>query len=266
VATGTQGEDGAALARLARGEHPALDLSLGDVVIMSSRAIPGNELDVTRVIGDLLRRGVDVRTWWSDRAVHVSGHAHRDDQRRMIELVMPRGFIPVHGTLHHLSRHAALARELRTTEVCVIENGDVAEVDGDGIRKSGRVRTGRVHVFARRTLPDSVLHTRSGLACRGGAHVVVRVDALGRLAGEIVLVTQGVLDDERDAELLTAARRAACSAVEGLSGKTPDMARDTESAPDAEIAEAARLAVRHAFGRVLGFKPITTATVLREPR
>jgi len=265
VASGTQGEESAALARLARGQHPAFDLSPGDVVVMSSRVIPGNEAGVMRVIGDLLRRGVDVRTWWSDRAVHVSGHAHRDDQRRMVEMVKPRGFIPVHGTLHHLSRHAALARDLGVPEVCVLENGDVADVDGDGLRKGGRVRSGRVHMFAGRTLPESVVHERSGLASHGGAHILVHVDALGCLAGEVILATHGVLDDELDADLLVVARRAARAAVEELSSPA-GRARPAVPPPDDEIAEVARQAVRHALGRVLGFKPLTTATVLRVPR
>jgi ribonuclease J len=266
VATGTQGEEGAALARLARGQHTALDLTPGDVVVMSSRAIPGNEGGVMRVIGDLLRRGVEVRTWWSDRGVHVSGHAHRDDQRRMIEMVRPRGFVPVHGTLHHLSRHAALARDLGVPEVCVLENGDVGEADGEGLRKSGRVPCGRVHVFARRALPASVIHERSVLAARGDAHVVVRLDALGVLSGEIVLTTHGVVDADLDAVLVDAVRREARSAVEDMCGASAGRADRAPPPDDTDIAEAARQAVRRAFGRVLGFKPITTVTVLRLPR
>jgi len=266
VATGTQGEEGAALARLARGQHTAFDLSPGDVVVMSSRVIPGNEAGVLRVIGDLLRRGIEVRTWWSDRGVHVSGHAHRDDQRRMIELVKPRGFVPVHGTLHHLSRHAALARDLGVPEVCVLENGDVAEVDGDGVRKTGRVHSGRVHVFARRPLAASVVEERAGLASRGCAHVVVHLDTLGELAGEVVLTTHGVLDDDLDAALLATARREAHAAVEDLGRTTGDVAQPTAPLGDEAIAEAARQAIRRALGRVLGFKPVTTATVLRLQR
>ncbi len=266
VATGTQGEEGAALARLARGQHTALDLSPGDVVVMSSRVIPGNEAAVMHVIGDLVRRGIEVRTWWSDREVHVSGHAHREEQRRMIELVMPRGFVPVHGTLHHLSRHATLARELEVPEVCVLENGEVAEVDDEGLRKMGRVQAGRVHVFAQRALPASVVHERAGLASRGSAHVVVRLDALGGLAGEILLTTYGVLDGDRDAALLASARREAHAAVEELGGKTGEVARAGAPPLDEDIAEAARQAVRRALGRVLGFKPVTTATVLRLQR
>jgi ribonuclease J len=261
IATGTQGEEGAALARLSRGEHPAFDVGEGDVVVMSSRVIPGNEPEVMRVMSGLLRRGVELRSWWSDRDVHVSGHAHRDEQRRMIEIVRPRAFVPVHGTLHHLSRHAALARELGVPEIAVLENGDVGELGGEGggaLRKSGRVHSGRVHVFAQRALPPSVLHERAGLAARGAAHLVVPVDARGRPAGEIALSTRGVVDETVDAQVLATARTEARAAIEELA--------DGEPAGEAVIAETARHAVRRALERVLGFKPSTSVTVLRISR
>jgi ribonuclease J len=257
VATGTQGEEAAALSRLARGEHPAFDLAAGDVVVMSSRVIPGNEGDVMRVMGHLLRRGVELRSWWSDRAVHVSGHAHREEQRRMIEMVKPRSFIPVHGTLHHLLRHAALATELGVPDVCVLENGDMAELGEGALRKIGRVRAGRVHVFARRALSAGLLNERMALAAHGAAHVVVPVDAGGRPAGEVSLVTRGVLDETTDAHLLAAARNEVVAALEELTGR-PGPERS-----DAELAETARQAVRRSLSRVLGFKPVTTASVLR---
>ncbi len=262
VATGTQGEEAAALSRLARGEHPAFDLAEGDVVVMSSRVIPGNEPEVMRVMGNLLRRGVELRSWWSDRAVHVSGHAHREEQRRMIEMVRPRSFVPVHGTLHHLLRHAALARELGVPDVCVLENGDVGELSEDTLRKTGRVPAGRVHVFARRALPATVLAERVALAAHGAAHVVIPVDAAGRLAGQASLVTRGVLDETEDAHLLAAARNEAMAALEELFQRGGGGILRS----DAELGEAARLAVRRALSRALGFKPVTTATVLRVGR
>ena len=262
IATGTQGEEAAALARLARGEHPAFDLSPGDVVVLSSRVIPGNEQSAMRVMSDLLRRGIELRSWWSDRAVHVSGHAHREEQRRMLELVRPRAFVPVHGTLHHLTRHAELARELGVPEVCVLENGDVGELTAhEPMRKGERVHSGRVHVFARRPLHPQVLHERSALAAHGSAHVVVLVDSRGRLAGTVALATRGVLDEGLDAHVLASARNEAAQAVEELA--TGDAAGTIE---EPVVAEAARQAVRRALGRVLGFKPVTTATVLRIPR
>jgi len=256
VATGTQGEEAAALSRLARGQHPAFDLAEGDMVVMSSRVIPGNEPEVMRVMGNLLRRGVEIRSWWSDRGVHVSGHAHRQEQRRMIEMVRPRSFVPVHGTLHHLLRHAALARELGVPDVCVMENGDVAELGEAALRKTGRVQAGRVHVFARRALPPGVLGERVALAAHGMAHVVVQVDASGRVAGDVSLVTRGVLDETLDVHLLAAARNEVLAALQ-------DLERLGSSRGDAELAETARQAVRRSLSRVLGFRPITTATVVR---
>jgi ribonuclease J len=262
VATGTQGEEGAALSRLARGEHPAFDLAEGDVVVMSSRVIPGNEPEVMRVMSNLLRRGVELRSWWSDRAVHVSGHAHREEQRRMIEMVRPRSFVPVHGTLHHMLRHAALARELGVPDVCVLENGDVGELGEGALRKTGRVTAGRVHVFARRALPPTVLAERAALAAHGTAHVVVSVDAAGRPVGEVSLMTRGVLDETADAHLLAAARNEALAALEELSARGGGGVLRA----DAELGETVRQAVRRALGRALGFKPVTTATVLRVGR
>jgi ribonuclease J len=244
---------------LPRGEHPAFDLAEGDVVVLSSRVIPGNEPGVMHVMSDLLRRGVVLRSWWSDRSVHVSGHAHRDEQRRMIEMVRPRAFVPVHGTLHHLLRHAALARELGVPEVCVLENGDLGEVDDAGLRRGARAHAGRVHVFAQRPLAPTVLHERAALAAHGVVHVVVPVDGRGRPAGEITLVTRGVVDETLDEHVLAAARNEALAALEELAGEEP-------VGSDAEVAEAARQAVRRALGRVLGFKPVATATVLRVHR
>ena len=205
-----------------------------------------------QVVGELLRRGVQLRSWWSDRAVHVSGHAHRQAQRRMIDLVRPRAFVPVHGTLHHLSRHAALAREAGVPEVAILENGDVGVLDDEGLRKSGRVASGRVHVFGGRRLPSRVLDERSSLASHGVVHVTIPLDANGRVGAPLSFTSRGVLDETLDEPLVTTARREALIAIEELSDRT-----------DADIAVAVRQAVRRSLGRVLGFKPVTLATVVR---
>jgi ribonuclease J len=252
VTTGSQGEPSAALARLARGDHPALDLVPGDTVVLSSRTIPGNEPAVVRVMNDLLRRGVELRSWWSDREIHVSGHAHRQEQQRMIQLVRPRAFIPVHGTLHHLVRHASLARELGVAEVCVLENGEVGEIDDQGLRKAGRMRTGRVHIAAGRTLPPSVLEQRLALSCRGLAHVTLPLSARGELAGPIQLVSHGVLDEKLEAQTISAAAAEATAALRELGRREEE-----------DMAEAVRQAVRRTFVRQLGFKPVTLVTVVR---
>jgi len=257
VATGTQGEARAALARLAHGEHSAIALAPGDTVILSSRVIPGHEPEVYALMGDLLRRGVHLRTWISDRDVHVSGHAHAGEQRRMIDLVRPRAFMPLHGTLHHLHRHAELARTSGIANVTILEDGDVGILDEHGLRKEGRVQTGRVHRWAGREVAASVLKERTVIAQEGVAMVVVPVDARGDVAGDVTIATRGVVDGEASEALLASAKVDAVAAVRELP-KHGGVRRD-----DAVIAEAVRLAVRRVLSRALGFKPVTVVQVVR---
>jgi ribonuclease J len=179
----------------------------------------------------------------------------------MIELTRPRAFVPVHGTLHHLLRHAELARELQVPQVCVIENGDVAVVDDAGVRKVDRAAAGRVHVFAGREVPASVLAERTILASQGVAHVTVPIRASGALAGPVVLATRGVLDPAADASVVLAAERDGRAAVDEVVRAA--LERRAPSPSDDEVAEAVRLAVRRSLGRALGFKPLTIVTVVR---
>lgn len=260
LATGTQAEARAALARLARGEHPHLALTPGDMVILSSRIIPGNEPEVYAVMSELVRRGVEVRSRATDRGIHVSGHAHRGEQRRMLELVRPRTFVPVHGTMHHLKRHAALAREVGVKETLVLENGDVAELtavhDEDAhashVAKVSRVPTGRVHTFAGRALPASVLKDRLALAEVGIAFVSASIDRSSRRVLTAEVLTRGVLDATADAHLLAQARNEVTTALEEAMrrGDTPG-----------SLAETARYAARRALHRALGFKPVTVVAL-----
>jgi ribonuclease J len=260
LATGTQAEARAALARLARGDQPSMTLVPGDTVILSSRVIPGNEPGVYTLMGDLLRKGVLLRTWISDRGVHVSGHAHSAEQRRMIELVRPRSFVPVHGTLHHLHRHAELAKSAGVGDVLILENGDVGVLDEHGIRKDGTVPSGRVHVWAGKALAPSVLRERQALAEGGVAAVVVVLDGGGSLEGEPAIDTRGILDEAAAPGLLVAARREAVEALRSVPAQGSD-----RQAHDAQVAEAVRMAVRRSFGRALGFKPMTVVRVVRVP-
>src|SRR5204862_3075313 len=147
--------------------HNALTLAEGDTVIFSSRIIPGNDRPVFAMMANLLRQGVTVKSWITDPSVHTSGHAHRDEQKKMIELIRPRAFVPVHGTRHHLERHAEVARELGVPDVLVVENGDVAEVESRAVRAQGHVITGRVATWQGLPIADEVLRERRSLARAG---------------------------------------------------------------------------------------------------
>jgi ribonuclease J len=254
IATGSQGEANAALAKLARGEHPALDIGPGDRVILSARTIPGNEPGVHALLGQLIRRGCDVRTRLSDRGVHVSGHAHRPEQRRMIELVRPKCFVPVHGTIHHLTRHGELAKETGVEQVCVIENGRVVEVTTEGVNLGPTTHFGRVHVFAGRAIPPAVLREREVLAEEGFASCAVVVDGAGSVL-DVALITRGVVDEVEHPEEVESARAAVRLAIAELDA----------FADDARVGEQARLAVRRAFFKSRGKKPMTVVHVRRSP-
>lgn len=252
IATGSQGEARAALAKLARGEHPSLEIGDGDTVVFSARTIPGNEREVMDIMALLLRRGCEVRTRFSDRGVHVSGHAHRPDQKRMIELVRPRSFIPVHGTMHHLTRHGELARQEGIEDVAVIENGQVAELSETGIAVGGTYPSGRIHVWAGRELPTSVLRERAWMAEEGVASGVVIIDAVGEVV-DVEISTRGVIDEVLHGEELAEARAEVRRVVEALE----PMADDTS------VAEQARLAIRRSFFKSRGRKPMTIVHVRR---
>ena len=246
IASGTQGEWRGALSRIARGDHPNFELAAGDTVVLSSRTIPGNDLNVFSVMGHLLRRGVDLKTWINDRGVHVSGHAHRQEQKRMLELARPRAFVPVHGTLHHLTRHADLAREVGVQHTCVLENGDVGQLDETGVKKAGKVQVGRVHVAFGRAIPPAQLRERVILAAEG----VVSVTIVMRPGGtpDVRVSTRGAIDEAAESSVLDDAKRAALKAL----GETSVLDRD----------ERVRLAVRHVFREAIGFKPITIVTIV----
>lgn len=255
VVTGSQGEDRAALARLARADHPSFEVAPGDRVIMSARTIPGNEPDVYAILGQLMRRGVEVITARTERGVHVSGHAHRPDQRKMIELTRPKCFVPVHGTIHHLTRHAELAREMGVASVAVTENGRVVEVSRDADRArvmlGETIGAGRVHVWGGQPVAPSVLKMREWMAEQGVAFCVITYGAGG--APDILLETRGVMDDERGPKDLEAAVHEVREALAGAQ----------EYATDEDRAELARQAIRRSFKHSRMMRPVTVVKVRR---
>ncbi|CAN5370678.1 ribonuclease J [soil metagenome] len=257
LATGTQAETRGALARLARGDHQSLDLVKDDTVILSARTIPGHEPEVYALMGSLLRREVKLRTWVTDRGIHVSGHAHRVEQRRMLELVRPKAFVPVHGTLHHLTRHAALAREVGVPSVAVLENGDVATLQAGVIQKTDRVTSGRGFAAFGKPLSRAVIKERMALAQDGTCAVTVLYVAEDEI--NVHVASKGVVVEgsHLHADAIREARAAWLAT--SVDAKQPLAARCGVRA------ESARRAVRRVFEHATGFKPMTMVTVMFVP-
>src|SRR5438128_7914619 len=144
LCTGSQGEPRAALSRIAQDDHPEVAFSRGDRVIFSSRAIPGNEKAVTRVINGLVAQGIEVIT---DRThlVHVSGHPRIQELRDMIGWVRPQILIPVHGEPLHMAEHAALGRRCGVGQVLICRDGELLRLAPGQPGKVDEVPTGRIY-------------------------------------------------------------------------------------------------------------------------
>jgi ribonuclease J len=145
ITTGSQGEPMSALARMSRGIHKQIKIKKGDTVIFSSKFIPGNEKAISNIINNLYRKGADV-IYEKISAIHVSGHAFREELKLMINLTKPEHFIPIHGEYRHLILHTRLAEQVGVSKnkILLAENGQVIEFDENGGKVLEKIMTGRV--------------------------------------------------------------------------------------------------------------------------
>lgn len=217
LVTGSQGEARAALARAAVGENRKLVLGRNDTVIFSARIIPGNELPIQRLIDNICRRGATVVSH-EVPAIHASGHAYSSELKTLIDLVRPKYFIPVHGTLHFLIRHGQLATAagVDPANVLVITNGFGAELDATGLRPLLEpVPHGKVFIDSEsEEVPELVIRDRQHLADEGFVIVVVAMTSSGRLMREVEIVTRGVLHVDANQNVLDEIRALVTAIVE----------------------------------------------------
>jgi ribonuclease J len=256
LCTGSQGEPRAALSRIAQDDHPEVTFSRGDRVIFSSRAIPGNEKAVTRVINGLVTQGIEVIT---DRThlVHVSGHPRRAELEDMIGWVRPQILIPAHGEALHMAEHAALARRCGVRQVVTCRNGDLVKLAPGAPGIVDEVPAGRLYKDGRllveaeaRTVAD-----RRRLGYVGIVSVAMALTERGEMVGDVQLDTSGIPETDADGNLM--ARIAYDAILEAIESMPRPRRRDPEA-----VAEAARRAVRAAVGAAWGKKPICHVQVL----
>ncbi len=213
ISTGSQGEPMSALALMAAGEHKWVKVSPGDLVILSSHPIPGNEFNVNQVIDRLYRAGAEV-VHSTEAGVHVSGHAMQGELETMLAVSRPEFFIPIHGEYRHLVNHARLAESMgmRHDSVVVCEDGDVVELTDEGLSLVGEIPANFLYVDGIvGDVAHPVLRDRRMLAAEGVIVVIVGIEAK---TGEVVtgpeIITkgwvhapeaEGLLDDAREALL-----------------------------------------------------------------
>lgn len=254
VCTGSQGEPRAALARIARDDHPNVVLEDGDVVIFSSRIIPGNEKAISRLHNALLRLRVEVVTS-EDHFVHVSGHPARDELAAMYQMVRPRVAIPVHGEARHLLGHAELARQCQVEQAVVAENGDLVRLDRRGATIVDEIPAGRIASDGKSLLPigGAVLQQRRRAGNDGTAVATLVVDRGGSLKAPPQVSLIGLA--EATAEPAAALRDALVEAVEGL----PAPVRRDDNA----LRDTARRVARRVLNERFGKRPLIEIQLVR---
>jgi ribonuclease J len=256
VCTGSQGEPRAALARIARDDHPQVTLNRGDTVIFSSRTIPGNEKAVGAIINGLVAQGIEVIT---DRTelVHVSGHPRRDELRDLIAWVRPQVLIPVHGEALHLSEHARLARAAGVPKVLICKNGDLVRLGPGEPGIIDELPAGRFYKDGS-ILEDSksrAVIERRRMAFAGCVFVALVVTDKGELIDDPEIDLVGVPEKNPAGELLDDI------VFETVISTVKSLPRGQRRDPDS-MAESLRRAVRATIADEWGKKPLCYVHVL----
>lgn len=255
--TGSQGEERAALARIASGDHRNVALSKGDLVIFSSRTIPGNEKAVGAILNKLAEAEVEIVTD-RDALVHVSGHPRRGELTQLYDLLKPQGLIPAHGEAVHLKAHRDLALQYGIKNTLIARNGDVVRLAPGKLAVIDDLPTG---IAVKDGLifgdpEETGVHERRKLSFAGAIVVSVVIDAKGTVIGEPQAALFGLPDvDENGDDLEDIVIDEVVAALDSI---PKNRRKDADL-----VAEAARRAARAAIRDCWGKKPLTEALVVR---
>lgn len=250
LCTGSQGESRAAIARIAEDSHPQIALDKGDLVIFSARTIPGNEKEVSIVVNNLAKQGIEVLTA-DDALVHSSGHPRQGELKQMYEWVRPKILVPMHGEARHLAAHIAFAKANGIPETLLLEDYKIARLKPGQAEIIDEAPGGRLHLDGKLIVDseDGPSKQRRKLSFSGIVFVSLLINEKGDLE-DLVLEADGLpaalpkdLEDLAD-QAFTAMPRA----------KRKD---------DATVSEAVRTAIRRACDNVWGKKPVCKVVVHR---
>ena len=260
LCTGSQGEPRAALARIAEDQHPAVELGKGDLVVFSSRTIPGNEREVGRIQNRLVDLGCDIVAD-GDALVHVTGHPRREELKEMYAWVRPRIAIPMHGEARHLSEHAKLARAAGVGEVLSVRNGEMVRLAPGKAQIIDEAPVGRLFRDGSLLVPavDGPVRERRSLAFAGIVVVALVRSGRGEISPEAEIALDGVPTADAQGRPM---RDIVRDAVEGTIVSIPrDRRKDGEM-----VREAVRRSVRSAVENAWGKRPIVKVLLVQAPR
>lgn len=255
LVTGSQGEARAALARISDGNHPTISLDRGDIVIYSSRTIPGNDRTVLRVQNNLAEMGVEIITD-ADNLVHVTGHPRRDELTTFYGWTKPRFLVPMHGEPRHLLEHAKLAKQHGVAAITDLRNGRVVRLAPNPGEIVDEVPVGRLYRDGRLLLPEGEgsVRERVKLSIYGIIVVAFTIDRRGDLVTDPDAILDGIPFESADGQ-----------SFEDLVLDAVDSALDNVSARrrrDADaLAETVRRTVRSTVEQAWGKRPIVKVIV-----
>ena len=258
LVTGTQAEPGSVLSRIAHDEFKPFKIKRGDLVLFSSRNIPGNEKNISNMINHLCRRGANV-LYEPDYDIHTSGHAHQEELKTILEILKPANFIPIHGEYRHLVKHAelAVASGVKPDHVFVIENGRSVNFQKNASGLDGHVPVGRVFIDGKGIgdVSSVVIRDRRHLADTG---FVLCILMINRTTGEVVrgpeIISRGLTSEEESHDLILRAKKAVAELVSELNA-------DVKTDP-AELQEEVRVSLQRFFRKELDRKPVVIPVIM----
>ena len=253
LCSGSQGETRAALSRIASDMHVDIKMAQGDVVIFSSRVIPGNEKSIIALKNKITKLGVKV-VHERNHEIHVSGHPSRNDLVQMYKWIRPKTVIPVHGELVHMVEQGRLAKKSGVPHVVIPENGTLIEITAQGAAIVDEVPSGRLALDGNRvlSLTHSSLKERQRLSTDGVASVVVTFDEENRLMGAPLLMFNGI---SVDGDLKATCVDDMIYALETLT--IPERNKDDL------VHEKIRLAIQRKVQNEIDKKPVVVAHLIR---
>jgi ribonuclease J len=260
LVTGSQGEARAALSQMATQMYKGVTIEEGDTVVLSARIIPGNERLISRMIGNIYKRGANIIEE-KRRLVHVSGHASQEDIRIMTEAVRPKFVVPIHGEYRMLFRHKEFVKNhlgFAEENIILIENGDVLELDGERAAVVNKRDIGRTFIdeSGYEEIESGTVRERKQLAYEGIITLVVTIDSeTGVMQAEPEIVARGVRGFESSNGLMREAQRIVAASIAGAS-------RDTLE-DETLLKEHVRVELKRFIHKLTGAKPVIMPIVVQ---